>query len=114
MGSAPVVASRLHSCSRCLDAVTGQRYWTYKLKSDRGLLTSALLVADGKVFVGKSILAASKTLKILGTVESNASTSCSTAWVANGVLFTVHGQRLWAVCDKGDRKPETSNDAKVR
>ncbi len=97
----------------CLDADTGQKYWTYKLKSDRDMLNSALLVADGKVFVGKSILAASKTLKILGTIESNASTSCSTPCVANGVLFTVHGKRLWAVCDKGDRKPETSSDAPI-
>ena len=95
------------SVVHCLDAVTGQKYWTYELKSDRGLLTSALLVADGKVFVGKSILAASKTLKVLSTIESNASTSCSTPCVANGVLFTVHGKRLWAVCDKGDKKPET-------
>ena len=88
------------SVVHCLDADTGQKYWTYKLKSDRGVLTSALLVADGKVFVGKSILAASKTLNVLSTVESNASTSCSTPCVANGVLFTVHGKRLWAVCDK--------------
>ena len=95
------------SVVHCLDADTGQKYWTYELKSDRGLLTSALLVADGKVFVGKSILAASKTLKILGTIESKASTSCSTPCVANGVLFTVHGKRLWAVCDKGDKKTET-------
>ena len=102
------------SVVHCLDAATGQKYWTYKLKSDRGLLTSALLVADGKVFAGKSILAVSKALKILGTIESNASTSCSTPCVANGVLFTVHGKRLWAVCDKGDKKPETSCDARVR
>ena len=54
----------------CLDADTGRKYWAYELKSDRGLLASALLVADGKVFVGKSILAASKTLKILSTVKS--------------------------------------------
>jgi len=94
------------SVVHCLDAVTGQKYWTYELKSDRGLLTSTLLVADGKVFVGKSILAVSTALKILSTIESNASTSCSTPCVANGVLFTVHGQRLWAICDKGDRKPE--------
>jgi len=101
------------SVVHCLDAVTGQKYWTYALKSDRGLLTSALVVADGKVFVGKSILAVSKTLRILSAIASNASTSCSTPCVANGVLFTVHGKRLWAVCDKGDRKPETSSDAPI-
>lgn len=98
----------------CLDAVAGREYWTYELKSDRGVLTSALLAADGKVFAGKSILAASKTLKVLGTIESNASTSCSAPCVANGVLFTVHGNRLWAVCNKGDKKPETSGGAPVQ
>jgi outer membrane protein assembly factor BamB len=99
------------SVVHCLDAATGQKYWTYKLESDRGLLASALLAADGKVFAGKSILAASKTLNVLSTVKSNASTSCSTPCVANGVLFTVHGKRLWAVRDKGDKKPETPSDA---
>lgn len=84
----------------CLDADTGRKHWTYELKSDRSLLTSALVVADGKVFVGKSILAASKNLKVLGTIEGSAATSCSTPCVANGVLFTVLGKRLWAVCDR--------------
>jgi outer membrane protein assembly factor BamB len=92
------------SVVHCLDADTGQNYWTYALKSDRGLLSSALLVADGKVFVGKAILAASKTLKVLGTVDSKTSTGSSTPCVANGVVFIVHGKWLWAVCDKGEIK----------
>jgi outer membrane protein assembly factor BamB len=99
------------SVVHCLDADTGRRHWTYELKTDRGMLTSALLVADGKVFVGKSILAASKTLTVLSTLKSKAATSCSTPCVANGVLFTVHGRRLWAVCDKGGKKPEAANAA---
>jgi hypothetical protein len=99
---------------KATEGLTGQEYWTYTLKSDHGVLTSALLVADGKVFAGKSILAVSKTLNVLSTLKSNASTSCSTPCVANGVLFTVHGKRLWAVCDKGDKKPETSSDALVQ
>jgi len=89
----------------CLDADTGQRYWTYTLKSDHGLLNSALLAADGKLFAGKSILAVSKTLKILGTISGNTATYCGVPCVANGVLFTVHGKWLWAVCDKGDKPP---------
>ena len=93
------------SVIHCLDADTGQKYWAYELKSDRGMLSSALLVADGKVFAGKVILAASKTLQVLGTIDANTSTSCSTPCVANGVLFTVHRKWLWAVCDKGDKKP---------
>jgi hypothetical protein len=105
------------SVVHCLDADSGRKYWTYKVASDRGLLTSALVVADGKVFVGKSVLAASKTLKILSTIEGPAATTSPSApCVANGVLYIVHNKRLWAVQDKGDKKPATSssNEAAVQ
>ena len=87
----------------CLDADTGQNYWNYALTGDRGQLNSALLAADGKLFAGKTILAVSKTLKILGTAEGNTFTSCAAPCVANGVLFKVHDERLWALCDKGEK-----------
>ncbi len=93
------------SVIHCLDADTGQNYWTYALKSDRGQLSSALLAVDGKLFAGKTVLAASKTLKILGTIEGSTFTSSSVPCVANGVLFKVHGEWLWAVCDKGEKSP---------
>ena len=93
------------SVVHCLDADTGQNYWNYVLKSDRGQLNSALLAVDGKLFAGKSILAVSKTLKTLGTIDGNAVSSCSVPCVANGVLFKVQGERLWAVCDKGEKMP---------
>jgi hypothetical protein len=96
------------SVIHCLDADTGQKYWTYALTSDRGQLGSALLVADGKVFAGRSILAASKTLKVLCTLDGYSNNICSQPCVANGVVFMVHGKSLWAVCDKGDKKPEQS------
>ena len=92
------------SVIHCLDADSGQNYWTYALKSDHGLLSSALVAADGKLFAGKSILAVSKTLKILGTVEGSTAMSSSAPCVANSALFTVHGKWLWAVCDKGEQK----------
>ena len=94
------------SVIHCLDADTGQKYWTHTLKSDRGQLGSALLVADGKVFAGRYILAASKTLKVLSAVDGYSNNICSQPCVANGVVFMVHGKSLWAVCDKGDKKPE--------
>ncbi|HLX61181.1 MAG TPA: PQQ-binding-like beta-propeller repeat protein [Planctomycetota bacterium] len=87
----------------CLDADTGQKYWTHAIK-DRNVLNPALVVADGKVFAGEAILAASKTLKVLSTIDDGTFSS-STPCVANGVLFKVHGLRLWAVCDKGEKKP---------
>jgi len=46
------------SIIHCLDADTGRKYWTYALKSDEGQINSALLVADGKIFAGNTILAA--------------------------------------------------------
>jgi outer membrane protein assembly factor BamB len=93
------------SVIHCLDADTGQSYWTYALKQDHGQLNSPLLAADGKLFAGKTILAVSKTLKILGTIDGQSSSSCNEPCVANGVLFKVHGERLWAVCDKGEKMP---------
>ena len=60
---------------------------------------------DGKVFAGNTILAASKTLKILGTIEGNAVNNSAAPCVANGVLFAVHRKWLWAVCDNGEKMP---------
>ena len=99
------------SVVHCLDADTGRKYWSYVLKSDRGQLSSALVVADGKVFVGDSILAAGRTLKVLSALEGPVLNSFSAPCVANGVLFTVHGKRLWAVQDKGGKKAVTPNEA---
>ena len=77
------------SVIHCLDADTGQKYWTYALKSDRGQLNSALLAVDGKLFAGKTILAVSKTLKTLGTIDGSTFTSCTVPCVANGVLLSL-------------------------
>ncbi len=93
------------SVIHCLDADTGQKYWTHALKGETGQLNSAVLAVDGKLFAGKTILAAGKTLKILGTIDGNNVTSSSAPCVANGVLFKVQGDRLWAVCDKGEKVP---------
>ncbi len=92
------------SVIHCLDADTGLKYWTYALDSDQGDVNSALLAADGKIFAGNTILAADKTLKVLSTIEKSTHGS-SVPCVANGVLFTVMGKSLWAVCDKGEKKP---------
>jgi len=82
----------------CLDAETGQCYWTYeKCKNDM----SSPLVADGKVFTGKAILSASKEFKLL--TDAIPAGGYSTPCVANGVLFLVHDKRLWAIGDKGDK-----------
>ena len=88
----------------CLDAENGRNYWTYTLTGDQGQVNSALLVADGKVFAGNTILAADKTLNVLSTIDKTTHSS-SAPCVANGVLFTVMGKSLFAISDKGDKKP---------
>jgi len=77
----------------CLDADTGQCFWTYKCD---GVYPSPL-VADGKLFAGKAILSASREFKRLSNTMpfGNFSTPC----VANGVVFAVQGRWLWALCD---------------
>lgn len=91
------------SVVHCLDAETGKKYWTYTVKGDHGLLRSSVLAADGKLYAGKTVLAASRTLKVLGTIDAKTPTSCNVPCVANGVLFTVMGKNLVAVCDKGEK-----------
>jgi outer membrane protein assembly factor BamB len=88
----------------CLDADTGQCYWTTSVgkKGDTGY--DSPVVADGKVFTGTSILSAGKELKPIGVMKMT-SGGFSSPCVANGVLFKVSGKRLWAICDKGDKKP---------
>ena len=85
----------------CLNADTGQCYWTYaagRNKSETGY--NSPLVADGKLYAANSILMASKELKPLGSIKSS---TFSTPCVANGVLFMVNGVWLTAVYDKGDK-----------
>ena len=94
------------SVIHCLDADTGQNYWTYALKGEHGQLNSPLLAVDGKLFAGKTILAVSKKLKVLGAIDGANSTSCNVPCAAHGVLFKVDGTRLWAMCDKGDKCPK--------
>ena len=105
------------SVIHCLDADTGKKYWTYALKGDHGQLNTGLLAVDGKLYAAKTILAVSKTLTVLGTIDDKKPDGCSTPCVANNVLFTVHGNRLWAVCDKGDKAPAADagrEDAKTQ
>jgi outer membrane protein assembly factor BamB len=63
------------------------------------------------VYLGKAILSASKTLQLLGGVKNNQNTTYSSHGVANGVVFAVIGERLWALCDQGDRQPDRADVA---
>jgi len=42
---------------------------------------------------------------VLSLLEGNTNNTCAAPCVANGVLFTVQGKWLCAVCDKGEKSP---------
>jgi outer membrane protein assembly factor BamB len=90
----------------CLDADSGACYWTYSARKGATNFSSPL-VADGKVYLGKTILSASKKFQLYNGIENRQNTVYSSHCVANGVVFAVIGERLWAICDKGERKKGT-------
>jgi outer membrane protein assembly factor BamB len=91
------VAGRVH----CLDVETGDVYWVYE--SDSRTFASTL-VADGKVYLTSenhlNILAAGREMKILSQIRL-AGKSWVTPVAANGTLYIVSKNELWAVKPKG-------------
>jgi outer membrane protein assembly factor BamB len=81
----------------CLDAETGQCYWTYPTKAQ---IWGSTLVADGKVYLGNQkalwIFAAGKELRLLGEIHLGSPVYC-TPVVANGVLYVATHRYMWAV-----------------
>jgi len=97
------VADNAHTV-HCLDADSGACYWSYSTRKGATCFSSPL-VADGKVYLGKTILSASKRFRLHAGIKNGQSTAYSSHCVANGVVFAVIGRRLWALCNKGDRPP---------
>jgi len=87
----------------CLDADSGLCYWTYSTRKGATCFSSPL-VADGKLYLGKTVLSASKEFRLCEGIKSGQDTVYSSHAVANGVLFAVIGDRLWAIKDKADQK----------
>jgi len=82
----------------CLDAVTGQPYWTQVTNGD---FWASPMVADGKVYIGTRkgdfwVIAASREKKVLGTMEFKSPIS-GTATAANGVVYVSTMQRIYAL-----------------
>lgn len=82
----------------CVDAETGQPYWTHDAG---GEMFGSTLVADGKVYVGTRsgdfwVLGAEKEKRVIASIELDAPMS-STPVAANGVLYVATHQQLWAV-----------------
>ncbi|OGV68316.1 MAG: hypothetical protein A2283_13470 [Lentisphaerae bacterium RIFOXYA12_FULL_48_11] len=85
----------------CLDADTGHCYWTHSARQNATCFSSPL-VADGKVYIEKTILAATRKFELHDGINNRQLTEYSSHCVANGVVFAVIGRRLWAICDKSD------------
>jgi len=94
----------------CLDADSGFGYWTYSTRKGATCFSSPL-VADGKLYLGKSILSAAKRFELHEGIKNDRDTVYSSHCVANGVVFAVIGDRLWAMCDKADQKGGTAAGA---
>jgi outer membrane protein assembly factor BamB len=88
----------------CLDAETGRCYWTHSARPS-GTCFSSPLVADGKVYIEKTILSAARKLELRDGIKNSQRTEFSSHCVANGVVFAVIGKRLWAICDSSGQKP---------
>jgi outer membrane protein assembly factor BamB len=97
------VADTAHTI-HCLDADSGRCYWTHSTRKGATCFSSPL-VADGKVYLGKTILSASREFQLRAGIQNDQNTIYSSHCVANGVVFAVIGERLWALCDKGDWQP---------
>ena len=96
------VADNAHTI-HCLDADSGRCYWTHTTRKGATCFSSPL-VADGKVYLGKTILSASKKLELFDGIKNDQNTVYSSHSVANGVVFAVIGDRLWAIANKTDHK----------
>jgi len=84
----------------CLDAETGQCYWTYNTQSP---IWSSTFAADGKVWLGTErgelfIFAASKEKKLLRKYSLD-NRIYTTPIVANGVLYFTTQTNLYAVAN---------------
>jgi outer membrane protein assembly factor BamB len=85
----------------CLDADNGCCYWTYSALPRKGATCfSSPLVADGKLYLEKTILSATKKFQLHAGIRNGTHTVYSSHSVANGVVYAVIGERLWALCHK--------------
>jgi len=87
----------------CLDADNGHCYWKHPALQNTTCFSSPL-VADGKVYIGKTILSATRKFELRDGIKNRQQTEYSSHCVANGVVFAVIGRRLWAICDKSYQK----------
>jgi outer membrane protein assembly factor BamB len=93
------IAGQIH----CLDARTGQRYWTH---DSRNTILGNPLIIDGKVYVGRDdvcILDLAKEKKVREPIEMPNTIDCSPIF-ARGTLYLATRNRLYAIAGK-DKNP---------
>ncbi len=84
----------------CIDMKTGQAYWTHDMFA---AIWGSPMVIDGKVYLGDedgdvTVITADKTMKLIA--ENNMGSSVySTAVPANGALFLVNRNQLFAIAE---------------
>jgi outer membrane protein assembly factor BamB len=95
------LAGRIH----CLDADTGKQYWTHDVRAP---IWSSCYWVDGKVYLGTDgkevfIFEHGKTKKLLNTVamDERGGAVRATTVVANGVLYVMTENKLYAIKAKG-------------
>ena len=93
-----VYISDLNGLLHCLDAKTGKSYWTFDMMAT---VWGSPLVADGKVYLGDqdgdvAVLKAGTELKRISEIDMGNSVY-STPVPANGVLYIMTSQRLYAI-----------------
>jgi outer membrane protein assembly factor BamB len=84
----------------CLDENTGKPYWTHDLLS---AVWGSPMVIDGKVYIGDEdgdvvVLEASKEKKLIGSMNMGSSVY-ATVVPANGTLFVMNRNQLWALAE---------------
>lgn len=89
----------------CVDADNGRCYWKHSCRKGATCFSSPL-VADGKLYLGKTILSASKQFQQYDGIKNDQNTAYSSHCVANGVVFAVIGDRLWALSRNAGHKRE--------
>jgi outer membrane protein assembly factor BamB len=96
-----VYAAELAGYLHCLDAKTGEQYWEHEIGS---AIWSSPYWVDGKVYMGSDgdsiqIFAHGKEKKLLGEVNMGKKVR-ATPVVANGVLYVMTENKLYAIANK--------------
>ena len=99
----------------CLDALTGELYWTHDMKAH---MWGSTFVADGKIYVGDEdgdflILAATKAKKLISETNLGAPIY-STPIVANGVLYVGTQTHLYAIHDEARAQLTSDQPATIQ